>query len=372
MDIIQIDTDDRRRVRQFIELPFRIYHNTPQWVPPLASDMQLILDRRRYPFYRHSEADFFLAVDGGRAVGRIVAIDNRNFNAFHHENTGFFYLFECEDSLEASGALFEAACAWARARGLTRIVGPKGFTALDGMGLLVKGFDLRPAIGIPYNPPYYQALIEAAGFERLDDDVSGQLDVSAPFPEHIHRLSEIVQRRRGLRILRLKNKRELRAIIPQVGEMYNRSVGANFDQVPLTADEIKAMADQLLPIADPSLIMVVMKGDDPVGFLLAYPDISAALQRCKGRLFPFGWLDILIESKRTKWINVNGGGVVERYRGLGGTAVLFSELQKAAVAGGYKHAEGVQISVSNDKMQREMRDLGIDFNKMHRMYQRAL
>ena len=372
MDIIRVDTDNRRQVKQFLDLPFRLYRGIPQWVPPLASDARLVLDRRRYPFYRHSEADFFLAVDGGRVVGRIAALCNRNFNAFHHENTAFFYLFECENNLEASGALFEATFAWARERGLTRIIGPKGFTALDGMGLLIQGFEFRPAIGIPYNPPYYQVLVEAAGFQRLDDDVSGYLDVSAPFPEKIHRLSEIVQRRRGLRILRFKNKRELRAIIPQVGEMYNRSVGANFDQVPLTDDELKTLADQLLPIADPRLVQIVMKGDDPVGFLLAYPDISAALQRCKGRLFPFGWLDILIEAKRTKWINVNGGGVVEKYRGVGGTAVLFSELQKAATAGGYQHAEGVQISVSNDKMQRELRDLGIRFNKVHRLYEKAL
>lgn len=372
MEIIHVDTTNPRHVRNFLDLPFRIYRNTPQWVPPLASDAQLILDRKRYPFYQHSDADFFLAMEDGRVVGRIAALSNHNYNAYHHENTAFFYLFECEDNRAASGALFEAAFAWARDRGLTRIVGPKGFTALDGMGLLVKGFEYRPAIGIPYNPPYYQALVEAAGLERFDDDVSGYLDVRAPFPERIHRLAEIVQKRRGLRIIRFRSKRELRAMIPKVGEMYNRSVGANFDQVPLTDDELKAMAQQLLPIADPRLVQIVTKGDDLVGFVLAYPDISAALQRCRGRLFPFGWLDILRESKRTKWINVNGAGVVEKYRGVGATAVLFSELQKAAVEGGYQHAEGVQISVSNDKMQREMRELGISFNKMHRLYERAL
>jgi hypothetical protein len=372
MDIIQIDTTNRRQVNEFLNLPFRLYRDTPQWVPPLASDARIVLDRRRYPYYRHSDADFFLAKDGDRVVGRLAVLENRNFNTYHNETNAFFYLFECENNLEASTALFEAAFAWARARGLTAMVGPKGFTALDGMGLLVKGFEYRPAFGIPYNPPYYQTLIEAAGFERMDDDVSGYLDARAPFPEHIHRLSERVQKRRGLRILRFKNKRELRAIIPKIGEMYNRSVGANFDQVPLTDDELQTMAEGLLTIADPRLIKVVMKGDEPVGFLLAYPDVSAALQRCKGHLFPFGWLDILLEARRTKWINVNGGGIVEKYRGLGGTAVLFSEMQKSVVEGGYEHAEGVQISVSNDKMQRELRDLGIQFNKVHRMYRRAL
>lgn len=372
MDIVQIDTDNRRQVKAFLDLPFRIYRDIPHWVPPLASDARLVLDRRRYPYYRHSEADFFLALDGERVVGRIAALENRNFNAYHRQNNAFFYLFECEDSLEASGALFEAVLAWARERSLTGVIGPKGFTPLDGMGLLIEGFEFRPALSIPYNPPYYQRLVEAAGFERLDDDVSGYLDLHADFPERIHRLSELVQKRRGLRVVRFKNKREIRAIIPQVADMYNRSVGANFDQVPLTDDEVQALADALLPIADPRLVKIVMKDDEPVGFVLAYPDISAALQRCKGRLFPFGWLDILLEIRRTRWININGAGVVENYRGVGGTAVLFSEMQKSVAEGGYEHAEGVQISVSNDKMQRELRDVGIQFNKMHRMYQRDL
>jgi hypothetical protein len=127
--------------------------------------------------------------------------------------------------------------------------------------------------------------------------------------------------------------------------------------------------------ADPRLIKIVMTAerDEPVGFLFAYPDISAAVQRTKGQLFPFGWIDLLLELRRTKWININGAGIVEKYRGLGGTALLFSEMHKSVVeAGRFEHADIVQIGVENDKMQREMRDLGIDFYKTHRMYQRSL
>jgi hypothetical protein len=114
------------------------------------------------------------------------------------------------------------------------------------------------------------------------------------------------------------------------------------------------------------LIKIIYKDDAPVGFLLAYPDISAALQRTRGKLFPFGWLDVMAELRRTKWINLNGAGIVEQYRGLGGTALLFSEMYKSVSETSYRFADLVQIGIENDRMQRELRDLGIVFYKKHR------
>jgi hypothetical protein len=132
------------------------------------------------------------------------------------------------------------------------------------------------------------------------------------------------------------------------------------------------MADQIVWFADPRLIKIVFKDDEPVGFMFAYPDPSAAVQRTRGRLFPLGWMDLLRELKRTPWVNINGAGIVERYRGLGGTAILFSEMHKSIVEGRFKHADLVQIGADNAPMQRELRSLGIDFFKTHRLYRRAL
>lgn len=372
MNIIQIDPNNRRQSKQWLELPFHLYRATPQWVPPLAPDAQLVLDRKRYPFYEHSEAAFFLALEGERVIGRIAAIDNRNFNAFHKQSTAFFYLFECENNPGASAALFEAAFAWARQRGLNKMIGPKGFTALDGLGLLVQGHEHRPALGIPYNPPYYEPLVLAAGFEPLDEDVSGYLSGQATIPGKIHQVSELVQKRRGLHIARFKTRRDLQAIIPRLRDLYNSSLGMNSDQAPLTEGEMKILADQILAVADPSLIKIVLKGDEFVGFMLAYPDISAAIQRTGGRIFPFGWIDLMLEIKRTRRININGAGILPEYQGLGGMAILLSEMEKSVTEGRYEHAEIVQISVHNGKMQLALRDLGINFNKVHRVYQRSL
>jgi hypothetical protein len=153
MKLVQVNTTDRRQVHQFLDLPFRIYRECPQWVPPLESDVRLMLDRRRHPFYRHSDAAFFLAVDDGCVLGRIAVLDNRNYNAFNHEQTAFFYLFESVDHPEAAHALFDVAFDWARSRGLNKIIGPKGFTALDGWGCWSRALSTA-RLGLPYNLPY--------------------------------------------------------------------------------------------------------------------------------------------------------------------------------------------------------------------------
>lgn len=372
MTIQEIATSNLHEVRLFLDLPFRLYRGVPQWVPPLADDARRMLDRRRHPFYRHSDAAFFLAWDGEKPIGRLAVLDNAHYNDHNRERTAFFYLFECADDPAAAQGLFDAAFAWARGRGSNRIIGPKGFTTLDGMGLLVKGFEHRPALGIPYNPPYYPQQVESAGFAPLEDVVSGYLGAATVFPPRIHEVADRVAARRGLRVARFRHRRDLRALVPHLQGLYNAAIEGTSGNTPLTAEEARTMAQQLLWFADPRLIKLVYKGDEPIGFLFAYPDISAALQRTQGRLFPWGWLAVLREFRRTEWININGAGILPQHRGLGATAVLFSEIHKSIVESGCRHVEIVQVGVGNERMQRELRDLGVDFYKAHRVYGRAL
>jgi hypothetical protein len=373
MTILQIDLANRKQVREFLSLPSRIYRDIPQWVPPMEGDERARLDPKRYPFYRHSAAAFFLQYRDGIPVGRLAVLDNRLYNDYNQEKTAFFYLFECEPDLASARGLFESAFDWANKRGLNKILGPKGFTALDGLGLLVKGFDRRPALGLPYNPTYYPELIESMGFEKSSEIVSGYLGEDIQFPERIHELAAHIRERRGLHIARFRTRRELRTALSHLKTLYNGALEGATGGTPITDEEIKALANQMLWFADPHLIKIVMKDERPVGFLLAYPDISAALQKTKGRLFPFGWITILRELRTTDWININGAGMIEEYRGLGGTAILYSEMFKSVVENPrYRNAEVVQIGLENEKMQREMENFGVDFYKMHRMYQRKL
>ncbi len=371
MKIRPLNLSDRRQVQEFMHLSFQIYRNIPQWVPPLEMDMRLLLNPKKHPFYRHSEAIFLMAYELERPVGRIAVLDNRRYNDYNHEKTAFFYLFECEENPAAAKALFGAAFGWARGRGLERMAGPKGFTPLDGGGILVEGFEHAPAFGMPYTPRYYVRLLEEAGFLPEHETVSGYLYVeTAQFPERVHELAQRVAERRGLRVRTFRRRSELRELVNSLKDLYNSSLEGTSGNFPLSDEDVAGLADMLLLFADPRLIKLVMKGDRVVGFLLAYPDVSKALQKTRGRLFPLGWITFLRELRRTELININGMGLLEEYRGLGGTAILASEIAKSLMSNPrYRKADIVQIGTENDKMQREISNFGVDFCKKHRTYQ---
>lgn len=373
MDIININTANKKQVRDFLRVQEPIYQSIQQWVPPLQGEIESKLSRKKNPYYKHSDAVFLVAYDEEKKpVGRVALLDNRRYNDFNHEKTAFFTLFECVNAPDIARALFFEGIEWARARGLNKVIGPKGFNALDGLGLLVKGFEHRPAFGIPYNPDYYANLIEANGFQKKGDIVSGHMYAAEQFPAKIHELSKIIQERRGLRVARFKHRKDLLKLVPKLKELYNGALEGTSGNVPLTDGETRVMANQILWFADPKFIKILMKDEEPVGFLFAYPDISAAVQRQKGRVFPLGWVDMLLEMKRTKWININGAGIIEKYRGMGGTAILFSEMYMSVLEGGFEHGDLVQIGSDNERMQNELKNIGVDFYKVHRLYEMNL
>ena len=372
MEIITVDTRSKQDCQVYMDLPFKLYKDSPYWVPPLAMDARAVLDRKQYPYYQHSDAQFFLALEQGETIGRIAVLENTRYNDFNHERTAFFYQFECFNNEQAALALFETAFEWARCRGLNNIIGPKGFTPLDGMGLLVQGFEQLPALGIPYNHDYYPALVEAAGFIKRNDVDSGVISGNFTIPETIHKVAERIKQRRDLHVMEFRKRSDLRKLVSRLGELYNGALEGTEGNYPPTQAEIDGMAQQILWFADPKLIKIVMKGDDPVGFLLAYPDISEALQQTKGRLFPFGWWSILRSLRNTRVININGAGLLPEHRGMGGMAILYSEMEKSIRQGDYDDAELVQVGQENQKMQRELTRLGVTMNKVHRVYQRDL
>jgi hypothetical protein len=371
VDILQIDPSRRDLARRFLDLPFRLYAHTPQWVPPMSFDAARMLDRR-HPFYQHSSAAFFLANEDGRDVGRLAVLDNAHYNTYNSTRTAFFYLFECEQNHEAALGLFTAASEWVDSRGLTEVIGPKGFTALDGMGLLVRGFEHRPALGIPYNPPYYSELLAGAGFVPDGDTLSGRVDHSFALSDKIRKAAQLVQKRYGLRVERFTSRAQLRAFVPRLEGLYNSALEGTTGNTPLTPDEARTMANQMMWFADPRLIKLIFKGDELAGFLFAYPDVSAAIQRTGGRLWPLGWADLLLELRRTRWLNVNGMGVLPQFRGLGATALLFCELYDSVQSGRFDYADVVQIGSENVRMLNEIRGLEIDFYKTHRTFRREI
>ncbi len=370
--IEKIDTHSKAQVRRFVDLPYRLYAKHPQWVPPLRMDAEMQLHRNTHPFYEHSDADFFIAVRDGRDVGRIGALENRRFNDYHKTRQAQFYLFDCEDDQEAATVLFNQVFDWARARGLDHVVGPKGFGALDGYGLLVDGFEHRQMMTMMnYNYEYYPRLVEAIGFEKEVDFISCYLSADVfHLPERVHRIAERAAQRSGLRVLRFKNKPELVALSDRIGKAYNDAFVNNWEYYPLTEREIKFLVDNLMIVADPRLVKIIAHGDDIVGFLFAFPDLSAALQRARGHLFPFGLPDLLIEMKRTKWIALNGAGILPEFQGRGGNALLYSEMEKTMSEFHFKHADLTQVAETAVQMRQDLINVGGKPYKNHRVYHR--
>jgi len=373
IEIHTVDTGDSKDVERFVRFPFRLYCDSAHWVPPLVSSARKQLNRERHPFYRHSDADFFLALgDGGQIVGRLAVLEPRRRNAYRNRQGAFFYLFESVEDIDVARALFSAAFDWARGRGLMEISGPDGLLPGDGLGILVKGFDHRPAMGISYNLPYYDELVKDSGFRKQTDYYSGYIAGDYRMPERILRVAERMKERRGFHTLHFRNKDELRALAPKIIEAYNAAFSENREFIPITGKDAERISDRLIEMTHPDLVKIVVKGDQIVGFALGFPNISAALRRCKGRLYPFGWALLLWESRRTRWVDLNGGGILPQYQGLGVSAVMYAEMYEIIKERAFLHADLVQVNEQNVRMMREMKALGVDFYKTHRIYQRAL
>lgn len=369
-----VDTHNKAQVERFVRIPYRLYANHPQWVPPLLIDARMYLNKEKHPYFEHSEADFFIATRDGEAVGRIAALENKSFNKYHQTRQAQFYFFECIDDLEVATTLFERVFDWARKRNLDRIVGPKGMGPLDGYGIQVEGFEHRQMMTMMnYNYPYYPRLVEALGFAKEVDFVSCYVNTQAfNIPERVHRIAERAVARGTLGVKRFSSKKELRAWANKIGKAYNNAFVNNWEYYPLSDNEIKFVLDNILVVADPRLIKVITHGDDVVGFLFGFPDVSAALQRAKGHLFPFGLIDLLLEMRRTRWIAMNGEGILPKFHGHGGNALLYSEMAKTLTEYKFLHADLTQVAETAVQMRRDLENLGGKAYKNHRVYHKSI
>ena len=374
LTIEKVDSQSKSQVDRFVRLPFRLYKDHPQWVPPLLVDAKLNLNKQKHPFFEHSDGDFFIAVRNGEDVGRIAALENHSFNRYHGVRVAQFYYFDCEDDQEIANALFEQAFEWAKSRDLNRVVGPKGLGPLDGYGLLVEGYEHRQMMTMMnYNYPYYPRLVEKLGFEKEVDFVSCYLHADEfHLDERIHRIARRIQERGTLRVKKFKNKRDLRAWAGRIGKAYNDTFVNNWEYYPLSEREVKFVLDNILFVADPRLIKIITHEDDVVGFLLGFPDVSAALQRARGRLLPFGIFDLLLEMRRTNWIAANGAGVLPEFQGRGGNALLYSEMENTLRDYNFEHADLTQVAESAVQMRRDLENLGGKPYKNHRVYARDI
>ncbi len=375
LTIEKVDTENKSQVKRFVKYYYDLYKDCPQWVPPLFGDAYLPLNRKKHPFFEFSQADFYIAVRDGDVVGRICAGENRLFNDYHKTKKSQFYFFDSENDLQTATVLFNAVFDWSKARDLDTVVGPKGLSPFDGYGIQVEGFENRQMMTMMnYNYDYYPKLVEALGFEKEVDFVSCYLPSEAfAVPERVERIAKRVLDRGNMWVKQFKSKPELVSWAQRIGKTYNNTFINNWEYYPFTQGDIDYAVQNVFMVADHHLIKLIMHGDDIVGFLFAFPDASAALQRAKGHLFPFGIIDLLVEMKRTKTVSGNGMGVLPEFQGTGGNALLYYEMGKTVLrTKQFKYVEMTQVAETTKQMRADLKNLnGVEY-KNHRVYRKAI
>lgn len=363
----------KRELKRFIRLPWRLYRNEPLWVPPLLFERARFLDRERNPFFKHAEAEYFLAWRDGRVVGRISAHVDRHFNEFQDHDWGMFGFFECEEDAEACAALLAAAEGWLRERGRGRMVGPMDFTTNDECGVLVEGHDLLPTVLTNWHHRYYPSLLEGAGLTKAMDLYMWDLEVSQRDRVHpaIWRAAEEVESKYGITV-RSMRKKDMEAEIGRFLEVYNAAWERNWGFVPLTEDEVRHYAGELKPLLDENWAFVAEKDGETVAAALSLPDYNQVLRHLNGRLLPFGWAKALWYRRKIDRVRVFALGVKREWQHTGVGAKLY-ELHFDAAARTRQHrGETGWILESNRSMNRAMKGMGGRVVRTYRVYEKGL
>lgn len=384
LKVVQIDPKNKKQVNDFIQFQFDLYKDCEQWVPPFRVDIKTmmniktpILSPKGHPFYLHSEAAFFVAYRDSDVVARIAVMDNKLYNQHHNTKLMAFTLFECINDQEVANALFEACFDWGRKRGLNRMMGEKGFSSFDGYGILIEGFEHSQTMTMSrYNYPYYRELIENLGFEMEVDFNSFYIKGGVKnfeIPEKVQYISDKVQERGYLRVHDFDNKKDLvKMAREELISTYLDTFVNNWEYYPMYTEEINYAIDQVLLIALPELIKVIRRDSTLVGFLIGFPDATNAMKKAKGRLTPWSMISIMREIKKNKeMLILNGAGVLPKYQGRGGNALMYTEMKKTATDSNFEDVEICQIAETAKNMRSDMENnLGVTVKKVHRVYVR--
>jgi hypothetical protein len=368
---------NKRELKRFVKVPFRLRRDDPQWVAPLVFERMEFLNREKNPWFEHGEAEFFIAERDGEAVGRTSAHVDHRWDEFQGGSDAMFGFFEAANDPEVAAALLGAASEWAVGKGRSRILGPMDFTTNDEIGILVEGYERRPMILEPWHPPYYRELIEAEGFGKAMDVQMwelqfGDLKEGERFDPSIHAAAEKALNDEGI-VVRTMRKREMAAEVRRFMDVYNEAWGDNWGFVPITDAEVEFQAKNLKQVLDEEWAFIAEKDGEAVGAGLTLPDINQVMAKMNGRLLPFGWLRFLLGKRRIDQCRVFALGVKHAYRHTGVAASLYlKNLEAGARPGGIVGGEMGWILETNEPMNRAMEGMGGTVVKKYRVYEKAL
>lgn len=362
----------------FVDLPWSLYRNDPNWRPPLKADVhELINPNGKNPWFQHGKAAFFLARQGGKVVGRISAqvcqlVQERR------PGLGQWGLFETIDDSAVASALIATAEEWLQAQGMTRAQGPISISIWDEPGLLVQGFDHPPRVMMGYHQPYYQRHIEAAGYLGVKDLQAWSVPVADGFPEIVNRIVAAGEKNSRIRIRQLDMSRyEADAAI--LLDILNEAWSENWGYVPLTDAEQRYVTKKLKPLAYPHLVRIAEYDGEPVAFMISLPDANELMKDLNGELLPFGWAKLLwrLRNPQVDWFRVPLMGVKQKLQASRTASMLafmmIEYTRRAAVPkNGARFGEVGWILEDNGPMLSIAKAIEAQVSSVYRIYERDI
>jgi len=364
----------RKDLKTFIYLPEKIHAHDPNWVHPLYMDDWKYFDPKKNKAFAYCDVTRVVAYRDGRPVGRIMGIINKRYNEHRGEKTARFGYFEVFEDREAFSALLRHVEDWARGQGMTKVVGPYGFSDQDPEGWLIEGFEHRATIATYYNFPWMPQWVEAAGYAKDNDWFVYKLDVPKEPPEFYKKIYERQVRRGNFDIVEFTKRKQIKPWIRKVLGLMNETymAGNIYGFAPLEEQEMDDLAKRYLPILDPRFVKVIAKDGEVLAFIIAMPDMTEGIRKARGRLLPFGLLYVLRAARKTKQLDLLLGAVKEPYRGQGLDVLMGVKTILSASEAGMKMMDTHHEMEANVKVRAEMERMGGVIYKKYRAFSKTL
>ena len=365
--------ESRKDRKEFMELIWRLYKGDRYWIPPIRMNQEELVGFRKHPFYENNRCQAFLARRDGQVVGRIVGIINHGHNKRFEEKRGFFGFFESIDDQQVANALFDAAGRYLKSQGMTDVRGPCNPSLNYETGTLVDGFDSSPTFMMTYNPPYHDRLIRGFGFEKTQDmyAYNGNVEMLNTIDPKINRTVEMVKERFKLKVRQVSRKNFSKEILLFL-KIYNESLQGTWGFVPLSDGEVKALGMSMKLLINPAATSVIEVDGEAVAVGLGLPDYNPIIKKIDGKLFPFGWIRILLDRKKITKMRIISANVSLEWQRWGLGLVLLNRMLPDVLAIGITDAEFSWVLESNDLSRGSLERAGLVPAKTYRLYDRTL
>ena len=364
----------RKDLKTFIFLPEKVQAGRSNWVPPVYMDDKKYFNAQKNKAFNYCDVIMLLAFREGKPVGRIMGIINRRFNEYRKTKIVRFGYIEAFEDREVVNALIGRVEEWGRGKGMTEIIGPYGFSDQDPEGFIIEGFENRATIATYFNTEWMPGYVADLGYTKDIDYFVYKLDVPKEMPELYKKLYERIMKRGSFRILEFKKKKELKPWIVPIFTLMNECYINNniYGYAPLDEKEMNDLAKRYLPVIDPRFVKAVLHGDEVASFIIAMPDMTAGIQKCRGRLFPFGFIHVLRAAKKTKQLDLMLGAIKEKYRGYGLDALMGFKTFESAWEAGYEIMDTHHEMEANVRVRAEMERMGGKKYKLFRVFKKNL